>query len=139
MIQPNQINLTGTRQTNNNDPKRVSSKSKYLGKSSVKSGAISGPRDNLRFDLGRYSNEVELADHAKANEDEDINPFEFWDSAMTRYPSLAKVVSNLLPISGTSTSVERILSISRNILHFNRGKISPLFRAIVLKKMSLDN
>jgi hypothetical protein len=71
----------------------------------------------------------------------DINPLDFWKQNTYRFPILSTLARRYLAIPVTSASIERVFSISNNIITKNRNRLFPdtVKQLILLKSWKLDN
>ena len=64
-----------------------------------------------------------------------MNPLEYWKLHALKYPVLSFMARRYLAIPATSASIERIFSISSNIITKSRNRLEPeTVRQIVLLK-----
>jgi hypothetical protein len=70
----------------------------------------------------------------------DINPLDFWKQNTYRFPILSTLARRYLAIPATSASIERVFSISNNIITKSRNRLFPdtIKQFILLKSWKLD-
>jgi len=64
----------------------------------------------------------------------DIEVLEYWKTRSTRFPVLALIARDVLPLAAAGVGIERMFNSGRDICHYRRGRLNPeTVRALMLQ------
>ena len=99
--------------------------------------------DDDIFISKNLNKEEEYTEYIKEStiSNKDINPLDYWKQNSYRFPILSILARRYLAIPATSASIERIFSISNNIITKSRNRLLPntIKQLILLKNWRLQD
>ena len=99
--------------------------------------------DDDIFISKNLNNNEEYTDYLKESpiSNKDINPLDYWKQNSYRFPVLSILARRYLAIPATSAPIERIFSVSNNIITKSRNRLLPntIKQLILLKSWKLED
>lgn len=131
VVQPNDDNLTSSRQTARTDDRTLRIMQQYYdeedeeGDLPTSTAAIHQSEiDNyLKFGMDKSKQSDIPTDSSPS--DQEYNPLDFWKQSHSLYPRLARIAKRVFAVPATSAAVEREFSLAGNIVTKKRSRLSP--------------